>query len=291
MGKKQLWVVIAGLIMINCLTIAYFLTKQGDEQVENEVVATVGKEEILRKDWLSEIEKRYGREVLKELIDHKVIEIIAEKYNIKVTDEAVAREFLQLKTMYGTANEESFNEDDWREQIRFSLLLEEILTKDVVVPESELKDYYEKNVSLYSIPNSYHLSQIIVKNKVEAEQALNELSQGSEFAALAMERSVDEYSANQGGDIGYIREDDGRFSSNFMNRVRELEPGEWSTSIETTDGFAIVFLHKAIEGRKYSFQEVKGEIRRQIALDQIEGASSASAFWDEVQVEWFYDEG
>ena len=67
-----------------------------------------------------------------------------------------------------------------------------------------MKAYYEKNKELFNIPTAYHLSHIIVKTSEEAEKAIKELSQGSSFSALAMERSIEEFSANEGGDIGYI---------------------------------------------------------------------------------------
>lgn len=290
MGKKRLWIIIAGLIVTNCLTIAFFLTRENKELEAGEVVATVDNQEITRQDWLNEIEKRYGKDVLKELVDQKVIEQVAKKYNVKVSETAIDRELLLIKTMYGTGSEDSFDQEEWREQIRYSLLLEEILTKDVVVPEEELRGYYDQNGSLYSIPASYHLSQIVVKTEAEAKQALEEIKQGSYFSTLAMERSIDENSAGEGGDIGYVREDDDRFSLDFFKAIKQLEPGESSNPIKTSEGYAIVQLHEKIQGKDYSYQEVKEEIRRQIALDQMEGVISAGTYWDEVNVQWFYEE-
>ena len=276
--------------MTNCFTIAFFLTN-GDKEVKaGEVVATIDHQEITRQDWLNEMEKRFGKDVLKELVDQKVIEQVATKYNVKVSENAIRRELLLIKTMYGTGSENSFDEEEWREQIRFSLLLEEILTKDVVVPEEELKDYYNHNSSLYSIPISYHLSQIVVKTESEAKQAFEELKQGSPFSTLAMERSIDENSASEGGDIGYVHEGGDRFNSDLFKEISQLEPGEWSEPIETAEGYAIVLLHEKIQGKDYSFEEVREEIRRQIALDQMEGVKSASTFWDEVNVQWFYED-
>jgi foldase protein PrsA len=49
-------------------------------------------------------------------------------------------------------------------------------------------------------------------------------------------------------------------------------------------------LKQKLEGKKYSFKQVKGQIRRQIALEQMDTPVSASAFWDELKVDWFYGE-
>lgn len=288
--KKQLWIIIAGLITINCLTVAFFLTKLGTGFGGNEVVATVGKEEITRQDWLKVMEERYGKDTLKELVDEKVIEAMAKKYDISISEEAVERELFLIKTMYGSTSNDTANEEEWRKQIKSSLMLEEILTKDVIVPEEDLKSYYDENINFYHIPTSYHVSQIIVKTEKEVEQAIEELENGSDFAVLAMERSIDESSAAQGGDIGFVRSDDENISEHYIKAVDKLKPGEWSEAIPVDEGFAIALLHEKINGKEYSFKEVKDEIRRVIALEQMEGESSVEAFWNEVDVEWFYGE-
>lgn len=288
--KKQFWLIIAGLVMINCLTVAFFLTKQDGGFGSSEVVATVGEDKITRQDWLNVMEERYGRDVLKDLIDQKVIENLARKYDIKVSDKAVDRELLLLKTMYGSTSNETSDEEEWKEQIKANLLLEELLTKDVNVPEEELQSYYEENKSLFNIPTSYHVSQIVVKKVEEAEKTLEELKNGSSFSTLAMEKSIDEFSAAQGGDIGFIRAEDKSFSNEYIKALNSLKPGEWSGPIKVDNGFAIAFLHERIEGKDYRFKDVKNEIRRLIALEQMEGHSTVEAFWDEVNVEWFYGE-
>lgn len=290
MEKKQLWVIISGLILVNCLTVAFFLTKQGIGLGSNEVVATVGNEEITRADWLSEIEKRFGKDVLEDLINQKVIYAMAEKYSIKVPETAIERELHLVKTMYGTADDQTSNEEEWKKQIEYSLMLEEIMTKDVVISDEELERYYEQNRSLFSIPTSYHISHIVVKTKDDAEQTFKELKSGSSFSTLAMERSIDEFSAAQGGDLGYIREGDSFIPSNYFQVIQKIKQGEWSKPFQTGEGFVIVLLHEKIKGKDYSFKEVKGDIRRQMALEQMEGTTAAEVFWNEINVKWYYGE-
>jgi foldase protein PrsA len=282
--------IIAGLFLINCLTIAYFIKQPLAESNtdSNEVVAKIGKERITRGEWLSEIEARYGKAVLKDLIDQKVIMELADKYHINVSDEAIEHELRLMQSMYGDTGKTGSDEEKWKEQIRYSLLLEELLTKDVIVTEEEMRDYYQQNKNLFDIPTSYLLSHIIVKTEKEAKAALKELNQGSSFSALAMERSIEEFSANQGGNIGFISEADDRYPSSYINQAMNLAKGEWSEPIEVKNGYAIIMLHQKIEGKSYSFDEVKGQIRRQIALEQMDTPVSASAFWNELNVDWFY---
>lgn len=278
--------------MVNCLTIAFFLAKGNTANgagLKKDVVATVGKKEILRQDWLNELEARYGKDVLKDLIDQKVIKEMAKKYKITVSNQDVEREFRMIQTTYRSSSEKrQEDEKRWKEQIRNSLLLEEILTKDVAVSEQERKNYFNQNKDLFDIPSAFHLSQIIVKTEAEAEKSLKELSQGSSFSTMAMERSIDEFSANDGGDIGYITEDDDRYPLDYVLTAKTLKAGEWSKPVKVEQGYAIIKLEGKIKGESYSYQEVKEEIRRQIALEQMKVPASARTFWDEAKVSWFY---
>lgn len=254
-----------------------------------EVVATVGKSNITRQDWLNELESRYGKDVLKDMIDQKVIKEMASKYKIKVSNEDVEREYRILQTTYSSPSEnKKTTEKKWKEHIRNSLLQEEILTRDVKVSEKEMQAYYEANKELFNIPAAYHLSHIIVKSSEEAEKAMKELSQGSSFSALAMERSIEEFSANEGGDIGYLMEGEERYPSEYLQAAKKLKEGTWSDPIKVELGFAIVKLEGKMKGEKYSFKDVKQQIRREIALEQMKTSASTTTFWEEAKVDWFY---
>jgi foldase protein PrsA len=286
--RKQLWVVIAALILLNCLTIVFFFSKVKDT-INDEVVATVGKSKITRQDWLNELESRYGKDVLRDMIDQKVIKEMAAKYKIKISEKDVDREYRILQTTYSSPSENKMTtEKKWKEHIRNSLLHEEILTRDVKVSEKEMKAYFEKNKELFMIPAAYHLSHIVVKTSAEAEDALKELSQGSSFSALAMERSIEEFSANEGGDIGYILEGEERYPTEYIKAAKDLKEGTWSDPIKVEQGYAIVKFEGEITEKKYSYEDVKQQIRREMALEQMKTSASTTTFWEEMKVVWFY---
>lgn len=288
MEKKQLWLVIAGLAILNLITLVLLLTRPSFLQDDKETVAEIGSESISRQAWLTELEERYGEETLRDLVDQEVVEQMASRYKIKVSDKVVERELNIYKAMYATGENEPKSEEKWKQQIKYSLLLEELLTKDVKVSEKDMKAFYEQNKSLFDIPASYHLSQIVVETKNEAESAVKELKDGSSFAALAMERSIDEFSANQGGDLGFVNEEDERVSPLLMETAKALKSGEWTGPIKLENGYAIIYLHEKLAGKKYSFKEVKNQIRRQIALEQMDIPVTARAFWNDAEVSWFY---
>jgi foldase protein PrsA len=274
------------LVVFYVLTIIFFLSRT-DWKSSRETVATVGNEKITRQEWLNELETKYGEETLQDLVDKKVVTTLAKEHKIKVSDDELEQELNMYKALYGMQADVSGEE--WEERVRLSLLLEELLTKDAKVSEEDLLAYYQENMELFDLPSSYHLSQIIVKTRTEAEQTIKELEEGSSFDVLAKERSLDEFSANKGGDLGYIREDD-ETSATLIEEAKEMTPGSWSDPIEMDSGYAVLYLHDSIQGKRYAFKEVKEQIRRQIAIEQMDIPVSARPFWDEAEVSWFYGE-
>ncbi|ALC88442.1 peptidylprolyl isomerase [Bacillus sp. FJAT-18017] len=289
MKTRELWLVIASLIILNALTFFYFNSRTDLMPKDGETVATIGKGTITRQEWLAELEERYGEETLRELIDQEVVAQLAAKYDVNIPETDVERELRLFQTAYG-GSAAGGKEDlaRWEKQIKTSLLLEEILSKDVVVSEQEIKSYYEENKDLYNVPAAYHLSHIVVNQEDAANQIIKELEEGSSFSALAREASQDEFTSSKGGDLGFIQIGDDRYPEEYMQAAASLNKGEWSKPIETSSGYVIIQLNESIDERSYSFEEVKGEIKRQIALSQMDAPALAGALWDEAGVDWFY---
>jgi foldase protein PrsA len=289
LSGKTLWSVIFCLVIINCFTVGYFLSKErnvipvSSNDQTSETIATIGETSITREQWMAELESRFGKETLKELINIRVVEELAEKYKITVSDEVIERELAVYKSMYN-----SLDEGTWRDQIRYSILLEEILTRDVTIPEKEMKAFYEENKDLYNIDVSYHLSHIIVETENEADLIVEELKGGSSFEALALEKSLDEFTANSGGDIGFVSKDNEFMSNEYLEIAPKLSEGEWSDPFKVETGYAVILLHERLEGKSYSYEDVKEQIRRQIALEQMDGSVTVEPLWEEMNVTWFY---
>ncbi|MEK3806577.1 peptidyl-prolyl cis-trans isomerase [Bacillus sp. FSL H8-0547] len=296
MNRKAVWLIIFGLVIINCFTLAYFLTKDDSiaatgpaSKGSSESIASVGDKEITREQWMAELEDRFGRETLEEMINFTVVEELSEKHDIKIPDEELERELTMYKSMYNSLDNEQLSEDgELREQIRYSMLLEELLTKDAEIPEKELKAYYESNQDLYSIRDTYHLFHIVTKTEAEAKKVIEELEGGSSFEALAAEKSIDEFSANEGGDLGYVSSENDYLPAQYIEEAEKLKKDKWSEPIKSENGYSVILLKEKVNGVQYSFEEAKNQIRRQIALEQMESAVSVKPLWEEAGVTWFY---
>ena len=291
MSKKLTYIIVA-LILTNCITLGFlFLDDNSGEQItkDKEVVATIGDKEITRQQWLSTLESAYGYDTLKNLIDSEVIYTLADEYDITVTDEEVQRQIEIQQSLYDSYDSQVHSDEQLKNSIYLDLLFKELIIRDAVVEEDELKQYYEEYSSLYKIPNTYHVSQIVTTTQEHANQLLEELKSGSAFDVLAMESSEDEFSAAYGGDVGVITENSGLPTSVFT-ALDQLGENDWTNPIEVNGQYYIFLLHDKNQGKQYAYEDVKKDIRRDIALSQIGQNFTVDTLWEEAGVEWFYGE-
>lgn len=258
-----------------------------------EEVASVDGEEITRQEWMAAMEELHGRDTLLELVNEKVMETAAKEYKIKVSDKELDLELALLrsaqegvdKTLY------SADEDQVRDNLKTQLILEKVLTKDIVIEEKEVEAFYKDNQALYDIQDTYRTRMIVLDSIAEADKAISELENGTSFEALARERSIDTATGSLGGDIGYITENQSAIDPKIAETVASVDVDSWSKPLELEDGrIAIISVTEKAEGQKFSFEDVKEHISRELALEELPQSVTPEAFWREFKAEWFYGE-
>ncbi len=152
----------------------------------------------------------------------------------------------------------------------FNTNFEKVLTKDVVIKEDAIKNYYKENSSIFNTVTTYRTAVIIVPSKGEAEQALDELSKGSSFDVLAKERSTDLASGSLGGDIGYLNASTDAIDPAIVDTAIGMKEGATSDVVALDDGsYAIIRVSEVMEGQSFDFKEVKEHIQRELAMEQL----------------------
>lgn len=285
---KPALIVFSILLLGNILWFIAWLLPNGASG-GSELVAEVGGDVITREQWMAEMETLYGRDILLKLVNAKVMEKAAKKYDISVTEEEIDLELSLIRSAQdGTSqNTVILNEEQEREQIRSELILEKVLTKDVVIKESDIESYYEENKSLYNIPTTRKVSVIVLNSEQDAKEVMSELEAGSAFDALARERSMDSSSAALGGNVGYMTED--QANEQYGSEVFSIQVGKWSEPVTLKGGkYAILFVESEMVGKSFSFNEVQTHIQREIALEQLPQTITPEIFWDEFETKWFY---
>ena len=99
--------------------------------------------------------------------------IFVKGINLKVSKSEVDREFLLIKAVNNSFYEdEHTTEKEWKDQIRYNILLEELLTRDIDISNKELESFYHKNKELYQFDDSYRIRHIVVKDEEEAREVV-----------------------------------------------------------------------------------------------------------------------
>ena len=101
------------------------------------------------------------------------------------------------------------------------MLLEKELSQKVKVSDSEIKEYYKKNMGELASPDEIRLSHIMAKSEAAIKKAHERLKNGEDFAKVAKEMSEDKESAAHGGDIGSFEH--GKMPPEFNNAVKTLK--------------------------------------------------------------------
>ncbi|APE32139.1 peptidylprolyl isomerase [Halomonas aestuarii] len=104
------------------------------------------------------------------------------------------------------------------------------------------------------------------------EQVQARLAEGEDFAALAAEVSDDGSTSDAGGDLGVISR--GFFGEDFENAAFSLGEGEVSDIVETDNGLHLI---KVTELDRPSFEESRDQLRRELALEQVDDAFNERA--------------
>lgn len=286
--RREVLVIIIGILL--AMNLIWFIAWLIPSSLEGkEEVASVDGGTITREMWLSAMEEKIGRETLKELVDQKVMEAAAKEYKISVSKKEVNTEIALLQAR-GEDAYVGLNQEKERELVQSSLILEKVLTKDIVIDEKELKKQYDDQIDLYHIDTSYRLSMIKVPTAEEAEQTIKELKDGSDFSALAKEKSDDIQSASLGGDLGYVNKKTEYVDKEVIEAASNLKKGKVSKPVALSDDtYAVLILNDKIKGKKFKFKEVKNHIHRQLAMEQLPEKVTPDAFWKDFDVEWFYE--
>lgn len=264
-----------------------------------EVVATVNGEPILRNEFFERLQDAAGEQVLDQMILEKLIAQAEGAHGVTVSDEEVQRELDAIKRNFGSEEEFQAELDRYRlslerllHEIRLNLILTKLTQKDVKVTDEEIAEFFEANKELLRKPAQVKVRHILVETKAEAEEILEELRNGADFAALAKARSIDTASGAQGGEIGFIHEGSAVVDE-FKKAALSLGAGELSEPVETQFGWHIIRVDERTEAVEATLENSRETIREHLAsqkakpvgevLNELRSAAKIEVNWSRYQ--------
>ena len=191
---------------------------------------------------------------------------------------------------YYKANPDKFQSAE-RADIEYVVLNLAAVQKDIVVPEAELKTYYEQNAARLADLEERRASHILINAdkgasaaerdaaRAKAQALLAEVQKSpNQFADLARKNSQDTGSAAKGGDLDFFGR--GAMVKPFEDAAFALKKGETSGVVETEFGFHIIRLTdiKQPEQKSFESQRAKLELEVRGQLAQRKFAEAAEQF-------------
>lgn len=188
-------------------------------------------------------------QILQQLIQQEVMYQKAEAEKTVPTDETVNAKFNEMKTQSGESAEgiqkkmeaagetEASVKENIKKQIAIEELIKKITSKVDAPKDSEIEGFFKGNPDYFVKRKGVRLAAIVIDpndngegdtTKTPADAALklkeiaDQLNQGADFAAVAREKSEDQQTRANGGDLGYITED--QLKQNYPQLAAFMDP-------------------------------------------------------------------
>ena len=125
--------------------------------------------------------------------------------------------------------------------------------------DETLQNLYDENAELYTNPERRRAQHILVEDETLANDLLNQIKEGADFAELAKTNSVDTSSNEQGGDLGLFERD--LMGAEFDEAAFSMNVGDVSDVVSTDYGyFHIIKLTEIQTETAQSFEEVREQL-------------------------------
>ncbi len=242
------------------------------------VVATVNGDPIT----LGEFQERFARSGLKQdgdispamkeeflnrLIERKMMLREAQRKRIKIGLPEINQRIEAFKKEHGKDVKEDLaaqgiDFEKWKSDIWENMMIEKLVSREVdrhvSVSSAEVRRYYQANQDSFTRPEQVRVRQIVMSTEAEAQNVLEELHRGADFATLARKKSTAPEAMN-GGDLGYFAW--GEMPAEF-NVVFGLRKGGMSGVVKSPYGFHVFKLEDRKPAGKKGLEEVSEEIAK-----------------------------
>jgi len=159
---------------------------------------------------------------------------------------------------YFNANKSNFLEGR-KVKVNFVELSLDNINEPENADEETLQNLFDENAELYTNPERRRAQHILVEDETLANDLLNQIKEGADFAELAKTNSVDTSSNEQGGDLGLFERD--LMGVEFDEAAFSMNAGDVSEVVSTDYGyFHIIKLTEIQTETAQSFEEVREQL-------------------------------
>lgn len=243
---------------------------------DSQVVARIGSREFKLSDLEDQLFEKYGKELVNQLLDREALRLEAEARNTKITREEVDAELKRMQQGYDSEaqfyesmeNQIGMSKEDIREDVYYRLILERVATQAVSVTDQEVTAYIKDHPEEFTLVSMLRIEKIINQTEEQAKRTIELYKGGKEFAQLARERSLDTATASDGGDLGWVEDNDPFIPQEILKAARKLKVNEIAGPIKTAEGYAVIRLRDKKEQPKGSTDQIRDNVRKMLMLQK-----------------------
>lgn len=152
------------------------------------------------------------------------------------------------------------------EQVENKFAIKALLDKElgnIKVPEKEIKEFYNKNLSQFETKAQIHAHHILVKTEKEAKEILETLKKDpTQFEKIAKEKSTCPSGKRAGGDLGMFGP--GQMVPAFDKACQEAEVNKIVGPVKTKFGYHIIRVDSKTKPGHKKLEEVEPQIKRNL---------------------------
>jgi parvulin-like peptidyl-prolyl isomerase len=247
----------------------------------------------------SEMEPGIRKGALEMIIFEELVYQDAQRRKITVAPERVNKAMAEFRKQFETPTEfkqylqaeYKGNEQELREKIKRSLLIEQLLKTEVeaksTVSAAELRAYYDKNPQRFQYPESFAIQTISIippanatpaqlkdakKRADDAYKQAKAAKTAQEFGLLAEKTSEDDYHVMMGDHKWVPRE---QMPPEILQSALKMKDGEISSLLQVGPNYVVFRMNKHIPAGKTPFEQVKVPLRKELEKQKTDQVRSA----------------
>jgi len=216
-----------------------------------------------------ETEQEFRRRTVKTVVDYVLVSNSDQKVDDNFTED-------ELRAWHDE-HAEDYRRQEGR-KIRYVVVDREAVAETIEVTDGDIRERYDANEETYRHPDERRARHILFRSppdatdaqvteaRTKAEQTLEKLRGGADFADLARDLSEDQGSAQRGGDLGFFPR--GSMVPQFEEAAFGTPVGELAPVTASPFGFHVIEVTGAREPGVAPLDEVRDSIRRSISVER-----------------------
>lgn len=257
-------------------------TEDKPDTGEDQVVAEIGAQKIMKSDLDYKIEHRIDQQIsqfasyLPEDQVNKKKEELLNQFSTNNQRQIFLNQYLLEEVLYRKARESRLRDDakvqavlkNMERSLLASKVIEKELAEAIKITPGDIETYYEANKEKYVRPERARIAYIRVPDKQKARDIREKLKNGKDFASLATTLSLDQSTGKNRGKISeWVEKSQAGAvpgignSEEAMGAIFSTDEGQViAADIQTDKGVHVIKVLKREATAQKTFDEVKNEV-------------------------------